>query len=145
MKDRYVVTYLEMAETFAKLSHASRLKVGAIIVKDDRIISLGINGTPSGWDNTCEDVIEHYEDGGMITRTKPEVMHAEENAICKLAKSTESGEGSVMFCTHAPCIACAKLIYGAGISKVFYRNIYRCTDGIDFLEKCGVTTHRIPK
>jgi dCMP deaminase len=119
--------------------------VGAIIVKDDRIISLGINGTPSGWDNTCEDVIEHYEDGGMLTKTKPEVMHAEENAICKLAKSTESGEGSVMFCTHAPCIACAKLIYGAGITKVFYRNIYRCTDGIDFLEKCGVTTHRIPK
>jgi deoxycytidylate deaminase len=73
MKDRFVATYLEMAETFAKLSHASRLKVGAIIVKDDRIISLGYNGTPAGWDNTCEEVLEHYEDGGMITRTKPEV------------------------------------------------------------------------
>ena len=145
MNPKFIRHYMDVAELTSKLSYANRLKVGAVVVRDHKILSSGYNGTPSGWDNTCEDVIEHYEDGGMITRTKPEVMHAEENAICKLAKSTESGEGAVMFCTHAPCIACAKLIYGAGISKVFYRNIYRCTDGIDFLEKCGVTTHRIPK
>jgi dCMP deaminase len=143
MKQKFIDTYMDVAERFAKLSSAKRLQVGAIVVKDDRIISIGYNGMPAGWDNTCEDVVEIHEDGGIITKTKPEVIHAEANAIAKLAKGNESGDGSTMFLTHAPCIDCAKQVYTAGIKKVYYRNSYRDTQGVDFLEKCRVEVIRI--
>lgn len=139
MKGKFVEAYMDVAERFAKLSSAKRLQVGAIVVKDDRIISIGYNGMPAGWTNECEDVIEVHEDGGIVTKTKPEVIHAEANAIAKLAKGSESGDGSWMFLTHAPCIDCAKQIYTAGIKKVLYRNSYRDTQGIDFLSKCQVS------
>ncbi len=134
---------MDVAERFAKLSSAKRLQVGAIIVKDDRIISIGYNGMPAGWTNECEEVVEYLEDGGIITKTKDEVIHAEANAIAKLAKSSESGDDSTMFLTHAPCIHCAKQVYTAGIKNVYYRNSYRDTIGIDFLNKCGVQVEQI--
>lgn len=142
MKDKLIKAYIKTAETFAELSHARRLHVGAIVVKDDRIISIGYNGMPAGWDNNCEDVIQHSDDTTSL-KTKPEVLHAETNAIAKLAKSTESGQGASMFITHAPCLDCAKLIYQSGISSVFYRDAYRSTDGIKFLEQSGVTVNKI--
>lgn len=134
---------MKVAETFAELSSARRLHVGAIVVKDDRIISIGYNGMPSGWDNNCEDYHGLDLKGNPTLVTKPEVLHAETNAIAKLAKSTESGMGATMFVTHAPCIECAKLIYQSGISSVLYRNTYRSEDGISFLEKAGVTIEKI--
>jgi len=134
---------MDVAQRFSELSSAKRLKVGAIVVKDDRIISIGYNGMPSGWDNTCEEVVEVHEDGGVVTKTRPEVIHAEANAIAKLARGNESGDGSSMFLTHAPCIDCAKQVYTAGIKKVYYQNSYRDTQGIDFLEKCGVVVENI--
>jgi dCMP deaminase len=143
MKQKFIDAYMDVAETFAKLSSAKRLQVGAIIVKDDRIISIGYNGMPAGWDNTCEDVVEVHEVGGVVTKTKPEVIHAEANAIAKLAKSSESGDGSTMFLTHAPCIDCAKQIYTAGIKKVYYRNTYKDTIGLDFLRKCDIMVSKI--
>ena len=137
MKNKFIHAYMDVAERFAKLSSAKRLQVGAIVVKDDRIISIGYNGMPSGWDNNCEDYIQ-LSDDTITTKTKPEVIHAEANAIAKLAKSTESGDGSTLFLTHAPCIDCAKQIYTAGINKVYYNQSYRDTLGIDFLKKCNV-------
>ena len=138
---------MKTAETFAELSHARRLHVGAIVVKDDRIISIGYNGMPAGWDNNCEyDVI--VEDGDDYTtelKTKPEVLHAETNAISKLAKSSESGNGATIFITHSPCLDCAKLIYQSGINSVFYRNAYRSTDGVEFLKKSGVIVEQLEK
>ena len=137
---------MDVAERFAELSSAKRLHVGAIVVKDDRIISIGYNGMPSGWDNDCE--LEIYEDNGddepvTILKSKPEVLHAERNALDKLAKGNEGGLGSTMFITHAPCLECAKSIYGAGISHVFYRDLYRSEDGIQFLTKCGVSIEKL--
>jgi dCMP deaminase len=129
---------MKTAETFSELSHARRLHVGAIVVKDDRIISIGYNGMPAGWDNNCEDEL-HQPVGRVNLVTKPEVLHAETNAIAKLAKSNESGMGATMFITHAPCLDCAKLIYQSGISSVLYRNAYRDTSGVEFLKKSGVT------
>lgn len=120
---------MEIAETVSKMSYAKRLQVGAIVVKSNRIISIGFNGTPSGWDNNCED---------ENNKTKPEVIHAEANLIMKLARSNESGMGSVMFLTHAPCIDCAKLIYGSGITQVYYKHKYRDQSGVEFLKKCNV-------
>ena len=124
---------MEVAKTFANLSHAKRLNVGAIVVKDDRIISIGYNGMPSGWDNCCEDVVRQDELGHSVLKSKPEVLHAESNAIAKLAKSSESGEGADIFITHSPCIECAKLIYQSGIKRVYFEENYRSTDGLDFL------------
>lgn len=138
MKQKYVDAYMKTAEVFAELSSARRLHVGAIIVKDNRIVSIGYNGMPSGWDNNCEEVIEQHEDGGQVLKTRPEVLHAETNAIAKLARSTESGEGATMFITHAPCLDCAKLVYQSGINSIYYRNSYRDETGIKFLEKAGV-------
>jgi len=123
---------MEIAETVSKMSYAKRLQVGAIVVKDNRIISIGYNGTPALWDNNCED---------ENNKTKPEVIHAEANSIMKLARSNESGNGATIFLTHAPCIDCAKLIYGAGIIQVFYKHKYRDHSGVDFLEKCGIYTY----
>lgn len=134
MKPKFLNLYMEMAESVSKLSHAKRLQVGAVVVKDNRVISFGYNGTPRGWDNNCELV---DEDGKLSTRK--EVIHAEMNAIAKLAKSTESGEGAEMFITHAPCMECAKLIFQSGISRVYYKNKYRTAEGIDFLRISQVT------
>jgi dCMP deaminase len=129
---------MDVAERFAQLSSATRLQVGAIVVKDDRIVSIGYNGMPSGWDNCCEDVVREDEVGFQVTKTKAEVLHAETNAIAKLAKSGESGLGATMFVTHAPCIDCAKLVYQSGIATVYYKNEYRSTQGLVFLNKSGV-------
>ena len=133
---------MKTAETFAELSHARRLHVGAIVVKDDRIISIGYNGMPSGWDNNCEDAVQHSDDT-VTLKTKPEVLHAETNAIAKLAKSNESGLDASLFVTHAPCMDCAKLIYQSGISNVYYRNSYRESTGLDFLKKSGVIVTKL--
>ena len=146
MKQKFRDAYMKTAETFAELSSAKRLHVGAIVVKDDRIISIGYNGMPSGWDNNCEDLIRNEQDNGIVkytTISKPEVLHAETNAIAKLARSNESGLGSTMFVTHAPCLDCAKLVYQSGINSVYYRNTYRSEDGLHFLEKAGVKVERI--
>ena len=138
MKIKFIQAYMDVAERFAQLSSATRLQVGAIVVKDDRIISIGYNGMPTGWDNCCEDVVRTDEVGFQVTKTKPEVLHAETNAIAKLAKSSESGCGATMFVTHAPCIDCAKLVYQSGIATVYYKNKYRSTQGLEFLDKSGV-------
>jgi dCMP deaminase len=145
MKRKWIYAYLDTAERFAKLSYADRLQVGAVVVKDHRIISIGYNGTPAGWDNNCEDIIEYLEGGGVIKKTKDEVIHAEANAIMKLSKSSDSGEGADLFCTHAPCVHCAKLIYGAGIKKVFYKSVYRDEDGINFLKKCNIDVEKVER
>lgn len=137
MKQKFIDAYMDTAHRFALLSTAKKLKVGAIIVKDDRIISIGYNGTPTGWDNTCEYLVE---DG---LKTKDEVIHAEANAIAKLARGTESGVGSTLFLTHSPCIQCAKQIYTAGIHEVFYKEEYRDSAGLHFLEKCNIKVTKI--
>ena len=130
---------MDVAERFGKLSTARRLNVGAIIVKDNRIISIGYNGMPSGWDNNCENTL----DNGQL-KSKPEVLHAESNAISKLARSNESGENSTLFLTHSPCLECSKLIYQSGIITVYYKHKYRSQDGIDFLDKCdGLKVYRV--
>ena len=158
---------MKVAELTSTLSYAKRLKVGSVIVKGNNILATGYNGMPSGWDNNCEsfeymsidaggwlDPEEIYErwpfveddidpDLGYARRyrlkTKDEVLHAETNAIAKVSASTESSEGATMFCTHAPCINCAKLIYQSGINSLFYRDTYRDTSGIEFLESSGVS------
>ncbi len=148
MKTKLKTAYMKTAEVFAELSHARRLHVGAIIVKDDRIVSIGYNGMPAGWENNCE--YEIYEDNGedepeVILKTKPEVLHAETNAIAKLAKSNESGLDATMFITHAPCLDCAKLIYQSGINAVFYRDAYRSEDGVQFLKQSGIKVEQLEK
>jgi dCMP deaminase len=170
MKEKFINAYMDVAERFAELSTARRLHVGAIVVKDDRIISIGYNGMPAGWDNDCEDIRWDAGAGGWISpeefdeqypfegwheeagrnvryglKTKPEVLHAETNAIAKLAKSTESGDGAVLFVTHSPCLDCAKLIFQSGICSVFYRDNYRSTDGVKFLERSGIEVKQIGK
>ncbi len=129
--------HMKAAHIYEECSNAVRLKVGALVVKDDRIISIGYNGMPAGWDNNCE-----YEVDNEL-KTKPEVLHAEMNAISKLAKSTESGDQATIFITHSPCLDCAKMIYQSGITKVYYATGYRDTSGIDFLTKCGITVGQI--
>ena len=138
MKQKYIDAHMKVAETYANLSTAVKLKVGAIVVKEDRIISIGYNGMPSGWSNECEDNFGLDLKGNPTLVTKPEVLHAETNAIAKLARSSESGLDATMFITHAPCLNCAKLIYQSGISKVYYRNSYRESTGIEFLLKGGI-------
>jgi dCMP deaminase len=134
--------HMNAAIGYSKLSYAKRLQVGAIITKDDRVVSIGYNGTPAGWDNDCEYWVEDG-DLGSGWKTKPEVLHAEANAIGKLARSSESGAGATMYLTHSPCFDCAKLIHVAGINKVFYRTQYRNTDGIEFLNKCNIEVEQI--
>ena len=145
MKQKLVDAYMTTAETFAELSHARRLHVGAIVVKDDRIISIGYNGMPAGWDNNCEYVFTHPQTKIDELVTREEVLHAETNAIAKLAKSNESGLGATMFITHAPCLDCAKLIYQSGIGSVLYRDAYRDTSGVTFLEKSGIEVTQVKK
>ena len=134
---------MKTAETFAECSTARRLHVGAIIVKDDRIISIGYNGMPAGWDNNCEDEIRWPNGDVKFLTTKPEVLHAEANALAKVARSSESSEGATMFITHSPCFACAKLIYQSGIRKVYFGQHYRETDGVDFLQKCNIDVEQV--
>lgn len=136
-KTRYDNLYMSIAENVADMSHATRLHVGSVIVKDDNIIGYGWNGMPTGWENICE----HMVNGEL--KTRPEVLHAESNAIAKLARSTNSGVGASIYITHAPCIECSKLIHQAGINSVYYRNQYRNDDGVKFLEKCGIGIERV--
>jgi dCMP deaminase len=142
IKEKYLGAYMKTARVFAELSTAKRKQVGAVIVKDNRIISIGYNGMPSGWDNNCE-YLEHRIAQEPLLKTKPEVLHAESNAIAKLAKSTESGDGASMFITCSPCIECAKMIFQSGIKEVFYSEDYREDTGIVFLNKCGITVKQI--
>ena len=149
MKQKFIDAYMDVAERFAQLSSAVRLQVGTIVVKDDRIISIGYNGMPAGWDNVCEEKV-YWIDGSLVDdagyydlKTKLEVLHAEANAITKLARSSESGNGATIFVTHAPCIDCAKLIYQSGIATVYYKNDYRSTQGLDFLSKSNVEVIKI--
>lgn len=159
---------MDVARRFAELSSAKRLHVGAIVVKDDRIISIGYNGMPSGWDNECEEKVWDTGAGGWLTpeefdamypyteyceeaeeeyryglKTKPEVLHAESNAIAKLAKSNESGNAADLFVTHSPCIECAKLIYQSGIRRVFFGEQYRDDAGIRFLRASGIDVEQV--
>ena len=136
MKDKFVDLYMKLAQDVSQLSYARRLKVGTVIVKDN-VVTFGYNGTPAGWDNNCED--ELIDERWYVTlKTKPEVLHSEANALMKIAKSTISSEGATLFCTHSPCIDCAKMIYQAGIFTVYYRDEYKSSDGIEFLKKSGV-------
>ena len=168
MKDKFVSLYMDWAKRCSELSHARRLHVGAVIVKDDTVISYGYNGMPAGWDNNCEDQVWDKGAGGWLSpeeieeqypyegwhegaqrnvryglKTKPEVLHAESNAIAKLAKSNNSGLGADLFVTHSPCLDCAKLIYQSGISRVWYGANYRDDSGVRFLEKSGVEVKQI--
>ena len=118
---RYDLAYMKMADAWSKLSYAKRMQVGAIIVKDQQIISDGFNGMPSGMDNCCE---------GSDGLTKREVLHAEANAICKLARSTGSSEGATLYCTLSPCVECAKLILQSGITRIIFRETYEDEAGI---------------
>lgn len=138
MKPKMIDAHMTAAEVYATLSSAKRLNVGCVIVKNDTIIGIGYNGMPSGWSNECEDVLD---DGSL--KTKPEVLHAESNALMKVAKSTNSSESATLFVTHAPCVDCSKLIHQAGIKEVYYKNNYRDFNGITFLEKCGITVRKI--
>lgn len=164
MYDRMKTFYMNIATECSKMSRAVRLQVGAVVVKDNNIISFSWNGTPAGWDNTCEDIeyidpsatdwansdeIEELwpligEDGRRYRLvTKPEVLHAERNALDKLAKGHESGKNSELYITHAPCLECAKSIKGAGIIHVYYKNDYRSSSGIEFLKKCGISVEKL--
>jgi dCMP deaminase len=164
MKAKFQKLYNNIAREVAKMSHARRLQVGAVIVKDDRVISMGYNGMPAGWDNDCElreymsgdaggwlnpvEIMENWpyqedETSFQLERryrlkTRPEVLHAESNAIAKLAKSNDSGDGADIFVTHAPCMECSKLIFQSGIRRVYFSQDYRDDSGIKFLKQSGV-------
>ena len=125
---------MKAAYLYANLSYCKKRKVGCVIVKEDRIISIGYNGTPKEWQNVCED-----ESGNTL----PHVFHAETNAISKLAKSSESSQGSSIFITSSPCIDCAKLIFQSGCKEVFYNEDYRSKEGIEFLKKSNVPVYQI--
>jgi dCMP deaminase len=143
MKTKLINAYMKTAETFAELSHARRLHVGAIIVKDDRIISIGYNGMPAGWDNNCEFEYTDAQTKQTSLVTRKEVLHAETNAIAKLARSGESGLDGDLFITHAPCMDCAKLIYQSGIRRVWFRTAYRDNSGLDFLKRSGLQVEQV--
>jgi dCMP deaminase len=168
MKPKFVKYYMEIAELTAKLSYAVRLNVGAVIVKGNQILASGFNGMPSGWENVCEEKQWLESDAGMWLdaedieeewpfkeyrpdagremryklKSKPETMHAERNALDKVAASNESTLGATLFVTHSPCLECAKSIYNTGISDVYYKHDYRSNDGIEFLKKTGVKVHK---
>lgn len=133
MKHKFKQLYIKTAVLVSELSYCKRRKVGSVLVKDDRIISMGYNGTPAGWDNTCEEnnVTHEY------------VLHSESNLLMKLAKSGESSQDSILFVTTVPCIHCAKLIAQAGIKEVYYLDDYHSTAGKDHLTKCGIDIQRI--
>jgi dCMP deaminase len=131
--EKFDHSYLQMAEIWSQNSYCKRRKVGALLVKDRMIISDGYNGTPSGFENICE------EDGV----TKPYVLHAEANAITKVAKSGNSSEGATLYVTASPCLECSKLIIQSGIRRVVYRDEYRLTDGIDLLRRAGIEVEKV--
>ncbi len=131
---KYDIAYLKMAETWGKLSYCKRRQVGAIIVKNRMIISDGYNGTPTGFENVCEDE-ENY--------TKWYVLHAEANAILKVASSTQSCDGATLYVTLSPCRECSKLIHQSGISRVVYSEAYKDLSGVEFLKKAGVIVNQI--
>lgn len=136
MKPALIKAYMDIAERFAEVSECQRLKVGAIVVKNGSILAHGWNGTPSGFKtNVCE-----LEDGS----TSPFVLHAEQNILVKMAKSTESIEGAELFCTHSPCPECSKLLAQSGVKKVYFKYEYRITDGIDILKELGVEVEKVP-
>ena len=137
MKGKFIDLYMRIAETVAETSSAKKLKVGAVCVKDHRILSIGYNGTPPDYDNKCE----HETENGLITR--PEVIHAEQNAIFKMARDGQPALGATMFITHAPCMECAKAIKTCGINTVYYRNAYRSTEGLMFLHDLGVDIYKV--
>lgn len=151
MKPKFIDYYMSIAQLTAKLSYAKRLQVGAVIVKGNQILSSGYNGMPAGWENNCEiEIPEHIDpDSRTITParvvSKPEVLHAERNALDKVAMSNESTAGATIFCTHSPCLECAKSIYNTGITTLYYQEDYRANDGIEFLKKTGVNVHKYAK
>ena len=165
MKSKFIDYYIEIAEVTAKLSYATRLQVGAVIVKGHKILATGYNGMPSGWDNVCEDVEYVLKEECQATdewmlqngftetvhgwsrkRTKREVLHAETNALAKIARSTNSSDGASLFVTHEPCLNCAKIIHQAGIKEVFYRNEYPSANGgTQFLKNCGIVVYKLDK
>lgn len=136
MNTRMTNFYMTIAQECARLSRARRLQVGCVVVKKNNIISFSWNGMPTGWDNNCE--YEQSNAHGSELVTRPEVLHAESNAISKLARSTESAEGAELFVTHSPCIECAKLIYQSGINRVYFGVHYRNDHGILFLKQSGI-------
>jgi dCMP deaminase len=161
MKQKFIDYYMDVAERTSKLSTAIRRQVGAVIVKENRILSYGYNGMPTGWTNECEYKeympgdnwngqlypLEEYDPIVESNRryrlvTKDEVLHAEMNAISKVSGSTESSESATLFVTTAPCIHCAKAIFQSGIKSIFYRDTYKDDAGIEFLEKGGVSVTR---
>ena len=144
MKKKFISAFMECAHTFAKLSSAKRAQVGCIIVKDNRIISIGYNGMPSGWSNNCEDIIRD-SNGTTQLKSKPEVLHAETNAIAKVAQSSESCQGASLFCTHMPCLDCAKLIYQSGITEVYYHQDYLAArgSGYAFMTDSGIRVIKV--
>ena len=164
MKHKMKLAHMRTAFNYAACSSAVRLQVGSIIVKDDAIISIGYNGQPSGWDNVCEEREYMASDaGGWLDpdeiesqwpfiaddtrryrlKTKATVLHAESNAISKLAKLNGGGQNAAIFITHCPCLDCAKTIYQAGITEVYYAQSYRNTLGLDFLVQCGLTVEQV--
>ena len=132
--EKFDSRYIEMAAIWAKNSYCRRRQVGALLVKDKMIISDGYNGTPAGFENVCED------ENGV---TKPYVLHAEANAISKIAKSGNNSDGATLYVTASPCIECSKLIIQAGIKRVVYRDEYRLTDGVDLLRKAGIKVEKV--
>ena len=165
MKKKMIDYYMDVAVRTSELSTAERLKVGAIVVKDDKIISCGYNGSPSGHSNILEQEVmittyeydrlddierERYRFSIILNRwvglkTLDDVIHAEQNAISHLCRSTESSVDSILFCTTLPCHSCSKIIYGAGIKTVYYKNEYRCNKGLEFLQKCGIEVIKYEK
>ncbi|OHX65989.1 deoxycytidylate deaminase [Flammeovirga pacifica] len=141
------IAFMRCAESIAELSRCVRLKVGAIIVKEGNIISMGYNGTPKGFENTCEleleTINEQTGEKQIVLKTKEEVLHAEANAITKAAKSTYSTDGASIYCTDSCCFGCAKLIVQAGITKFYFKREYRDTSGIDLLKKAGVEVIKV--
>ena len=147
MKLKHKKAHMKAAFAYAECSTAKRLQVGCVLVKEGRIISIGYNGTPSGWDNNCEE-LAFFDDTGKqflepIEKTRKEVLHAESNAIAKLARCSEGGEGAVAFITHQPCLDCAKLLYQSGIKEVYYTHPYRKNDGVEFLNKCNINVEKM--
>lgn len=166
VKKKYIDYFMQVAELTANLSKANRLKVGSIIVKDNRIISCGYNGLPSGFDDSLIEFplhisVEEYHNLDYNSRhrfsydpvntiyigskTNDSVIHAEQNAISRLASSHESGVGSIMFCTHSPCHNCSKIIYSAGITELYYKEEYRSSEGLIFLKQCGIEVKKYEK
>ena len=156
MKTKLLNFYMNMAEMASTMSYSKKLKVGCIIVNDERVVSYSWNGTPSGWDNECEvralipagmcmnNPKVYSDDFGHYTlETSPYIIHAESNAISKLAKSNESGKDAVMFCTHSPCLECAKLIYQSGIKELYYHETFNKTEGIDFLKYVDINVEQL--